>query len=108
MFRINLDNPMRTAATAVLLAICLAVGACAERMNRDDFAQLIKGKTEQEVMKNTGKPTSVDEKSDKHVWTYAARTFDVANQNKMDSKALVIFTPAPEGGKWVVAEVKFE
>ena len=107
MFRTTLDNPVRAAAAAVLLAVCLTLAACGERTNRDDFAQLIKGKTEQDVLKNAGKPASVDEKSDVHVWTYNSRTFDVGNQNQTDPKTVVIFTPNPEG-KWVVAEVKFE
>ena len=107
MFRTTIDNPVRAAAAAVLLAIALTLAACGERMNRDDFAQLIKGKTEQDVRKNAGKPDSVDEKSDRHVWTYTSRTFDVSNQNKTDPKTIVIFTPNSEG-KWAVAEVKFE
>ncbi len=108
MSRIGTDRYFRAAATAASLAVCLVVGACAERMNRDDFAQLIKGKTEQEVLKNTGKPASVDEPStSRHVWTYSSRTFDVQNQNKTDAKTIVIFAPSAEG-KMVVAEVKFE
>lgn len=107
MSRAFLNNPLRAAAAAVLLTLCLALAACGERTNRDDFAQLIKGKTEQDVLKNAGKPVSVDEKSDRHVWTYDSRTFDVSNQNKTDPHTTVIFTPSPEG-KWVVAEVKFE
>ena len=107
MVRISTDNRLRAAATAAILAVCLALGACAERMNRDDFAQLIKGKSEQDVLKNAGKPDSKDEKSDQHVWTYKSRTFDVQHGNKTDDRTLVIFTPGGEG-KWTVAEVKFQ
>jgi hypothetical protein len=104
----SIDNYVRTAATAAILSLCLALGACSERTNREDFASLIKGKTEQEVRKNAGKPDSVDEtKKDRHVWTYNSRTFDVQQQNKLDAKTIVIFTPSTEG-KMVVAEVKFE
>ena len=94
--------------TAAILAVCLALGACAEKMNRDDFAQLIKGKTEQDVLKNAGKPATKDEsQSNQHVWTYKSRTFDVQQGNKTDNETVVIFTPGGEG-KWTVAEVKFQ
>ena len=106
MFRTTIHHPVRAAAAAFVLGVCLILAACGERMNRDDFAQLIKGKTEQDVRKNAGKPDSVEERSDRHVWTYTSRTFDVQNQNKTDPKTIVIFTPAE--GKWVVADVKYE
>jgi hypothetical protein len=108
MFRTNIDNPLRAGATAALLAMCLALGACSERMNREDFVTLLKGKTEQEVLKLEGKPNSVDDKSgERHVWTYTSRTFDVSNQNKMDAKTIVVFGRSAEG-KMVATEVLFE
>ena len=108
MFSTNIDNPLHAAATAAILAICLVLGACSERMNRDDFVTLLKGKTEQEVLKLEGKPTTVDDKSaDRHVWTYTSRTFDVSNQNKMDARTIVIFSPSAEG-KMTVQQVLFE
>ena len=104
----NIDNYLRTAATAAIVALCLVLGACSERTNREDFVSLIKGKTEEQVLKNAGKPASVDEtQKDRHVWTYNSRTFDVQHANKFDAHTVVIFTPSPEG-KMVVAEVKFE
>jgi len=108
MLRTYIDHPLRAAATAAILAICLVFGACSERMNRDDFVTLLKGKTEQEVLKLEGKPNAVDDKSaERHVWTYASRTFDVSNQNKMDARTIVIFSPSAEG-KMVVMQVLFE
>jgi hypothetical protein len=104
----NIDNYLRIAATAAILTLSLSLGACSERSNREDFASLIRGKTEQEVRKNAGKPDSVDEThKDRHVWTYNSRTFDVQQQNKFDARTIVIFTPSPEG-KMVVGDVKFE
>ena len=104
----NFDDYVHTAATAAVLTLCLALSACSERTNREDFASLIRGKTEQEVRKNAGKPASVDEtQRDRHVWTYETRTFDVQHQNKFDARTVVIFTPSAEG-KMVVAEVKFQ
>jgi hypothetical protein len=108
MFRTNIDNHLRAAVTGAILAICLVVGACSERMNREDFVTLLKGKPEQEVLKLEGKPAAVDDKSsERHVWTYTSRTFDVSNQNKMDAKTIVIFSPSAEG-KMVVQQVLFE
>ena len=99
---------LRTAATAAILAVSLALGACSERTNRDDFASLIKGKTEEQVLKNAGKPATTDNtKGDLHVWTYTSRTFDVQHANKTDEKTVVTFTPGADG-KLVVSEVKFE
>jgi hypothetical protein len=104
----NIDHYLRSAATAAVLAVCFALGACAERQNRDDFQQLIKGKTEPEVLKYAGKPDAKDEqKGDRHVWTYNSRTFNVEDHNKTDAKTVVIFAPGTEG-KMTVAEVKYE
>jgi hypothetical protein len=104
----NIGNDLRVAAAAVILGVGLAVGACAERTNREDFATLLKGKTEPEVLKLAGKPETVDDKAaDRHVWTYTSRTFDVSNKNKLDAKTIVIFSPSAEG-KMVMTEMRFE
>ena len=108
MFRTTITGHLHAAAAAAILGICLVLGACSERMNREDFVTLLKGKTEAEVLKIEGKPNAVDDKSaDRHVWTYTSRTFDVSNQNKMDAKTIVIFGPSAEG-KMVVQQVQFE
>lgn len=104
----RLADHLRTAATAAIVALCLVAGACSERVNREDFATQLRGKTEAETLKFAGKPSSVDDESaDRHLWTYTDRTFDVNNQNKFDAKTIVIFTRSAEG-KLVVTEVKFE
>ena len=104
----KIDHYLRTAATAAIVAACLVFSGCSERVNREDFAQMTKGKTEPEVLKYAGKPDVKDEeKGDRHVWTYNHRTFDVANANKFDTKTVVIFAPGTEG-KLAVAEVKYE
>ena len=108
MFRVRMVNPLHAAATTAILAICLVFGGCSERTNREDFASLLKGKTEQEVMKVAGKPDTVEDKAaDRHVWTYHLRTFDVNNKNKFDAKTIVIFSPSAEG-KMVMTEMQFE
>jgi hypothetical protein len=108
MLSTTIDHRLRAVATAGILALTLVFAGCSERTNREDFASLIRGKTETEVRKNAGKPDSVEEPSkDLHVWTYKSRTFDVNKSNKFDDKTIVTFSPSPEG-KMVVADVKFE
>ncbi len=103
----KVQNCLRNAATTAILSVCLALAACGERTNREDFVGLIKGKTEQQVRTNAGKPESVEDQSaSRHVWTYTSRTFDVQRQNKMDGKTIVTFTPNTEG-KLVVSDVSF-
>ena len=104
----NIDRYVRTAATTAILAACLVLSACSERVNREDFAQQLKNKTEPEVLKYAGKPDAKDDqRADRHVWTYKHRTFDVQNKNKFDDKTLVIFSPSSEG-KLAVSDVTFE
>ena len=99
---------LRVAATAAILAVSIALGACSERTNREDFESLIKGKNEEQVLKYAGKPSTTDNtQADRHVWTYTSRTFDVQHANKSDDKTVVTFTPGADG-KLVVSEVKFE
>jgi outer membrane protein assembly factor BamE (lipoprotein component of BamABCDE complex) len=108
MSRINFKACLRGGTTAAVLALCLVFSACAQKINRDDFATLLKSKTEEDVLKNMGKPSAVDNQTaERHLWTYNERTFDVNNHNKVDDKTVVIFTPSADG-KMVVAEVKFE
>ena len=103
----TIRNCLRTAATTAILGASLVLAACGERTNREDFVGLIKGKTEQQVATNAGKPASVeDQSSGRHVWTYTSRTFDVQRQNKTDAKTIVTFTPGPDR-KLVVSDVKF-
>jgi hypothetical protein len=95
----------RTACAAVLLvSTCLA--ACGNTYSRDDFTKGVIGKTEQEVASQYGKPQSVDDSNPDHVvWTYTRETFDLANQNRIDSKTIVIFEGA--AGSRHVAKVDF-
>jgi hypothetical protein len=104
----KIDDFLPNAARAAVLVVCLVLGACSERMNREDFELLVKGKGEQHVLINAGKPASTDNtRGNRHVWTYTSRTFDVQKANKVDAKTTVVFTPGADG-KMVVSEVKFE
>jgi hypothetical protein len=90
------------------VAVCLVFGACSEKMNREGFITLLKGKPEHEVLKIEGKPAAVDDKrAERHVWTCTSRTFAVGNQTKMDAMTTAIFSPSTEG-RMVVEQALFE
>lgn len=94
---------------AVLLALALLVMAgCGDIYSREDFTTLIMNKSEVEVVKNIGKPAAVDASNPARVtWTYNSATFDMANKNARDAKAVVTLVPDAASGKLKVIEVKF-
>ena len=50
----------------------------------------------------------MDDSNPAHVtWTYEAKTFDYENNNKRDTKTLVIFERDAATGKLKVTDVKF-
>ena len=66
-------------------------------------------KSEAEVVSKVGKPAAVDESNPARVtWIYKSATYDLTNQNKRDSKTLVIFARDPASGKLKVTDVQFE
>jgi hypothetical protein len=91
----------RILLAAVLLSASW-LAACGNTYSREDFMKAVVGKSETEVTTQFGKPASVDEKDPQHViWTYNRETFDLANQNRIDSKTMVIFE-GPAGARHVV------
>jgi hypothetical protein len=97
----------RTLFAAVTAAALLAMAGCGELSNRDDFAAQLRDKTEPEVLKYAGKPSSVDNADPNRVaWIYKSRTFDVQS-GRRDPETDVIFTPGPDG-RLHVAEVLFK
>jgi hypothetical protein len=78
-------------AIAVLLVSAFLVTACGNTYSRDDFTKGVIGSSEQEVTAKFGKPGAVQEGADRTTWTYSHETFDLTNQNRMDSKTIVIF-----------------
>ena len=81
-------------ALLLILPVFL-ISACGNVYNRDDFKTAVMGKSETEVTQQFGKPDSVDASDPQHVkWTYVHKTFDLGNQNKVDSKTIVIFERA--------------
>lgn len=106
----SMSNSLARALGAAVLAIAaLAMTGCGDFYGRDDFTSYVMNKTEAEVVSKVGKPVAVDDSSPERVtWAYKSITYDVANQNKRDSRTLVIFKRDPADGKLKGAEVKFE
>jgi hypothetical protein len=101
-------NQLKTVYVTLAAAAFLVLSGCSEMSNREDFATLLKNKTESEVTKLAGKPAQVDQTNPGRVaWIYKSRTFDVATR-KTDAETDVIFTTSADDGKLHVAEVTFK
>jgi hypothetical protein len=99
----------RLLGVVVIVIGMLNLAGCGDIYSRTDFTTMVMGKSDKEVTKALGKPAGVEETDASHVtWTYKSGTFDLDNQNKRDSKAMVIFERKAPGGAMVVTEVKFE
>jgi hypothetical protein len=99
----------KVAAVATAISLGVALAACSEMLSREDFAARVKDKSDAEVKKAVGTPAAVDEsRPDQVTWTYNSRTFNIGENNKFDSKAVVVFSKAGSDGKLKAADVKFE
>jgi hypothetical protein len=99
----------KVASVVVAVTLGLALSACSEMLSREDFAARVKDKSDAEVKKAVGTPAAVDEsRPDQVTWTYNSRTFNIGENNKFDSKAVVVFSKAGSDGKLRAADVKFE
>ncbi len=88
------------------LAIAL-LGGCGDIFSRDDFVNMVKDKTSDEVASKLGQPAATDEHDQSHVtWTYRHVTFEAGASSKRDGSTTVIFKREPSG-KLRVAEVQF-
>ena len=93
------DMTWKRALCAAALLLSTGLTACGNTYSRDDFTTGVIGKTENEVTTRFGKPASVDESNpDRVIWTYTRETFDLGNQNRIDSKTMVIFE-GPAGSR---------
>jgi hypothetical protein len=102
---------MRSKVVCATAAFALGVvfAGCSELLSRDDFAARVKDKSDTEVAKVVGKPAAVDSSKPEEVtWTYNARTFNVQEGNKFDSKAVVVFAKGPSDGRLRAVDVRFE
>jgi hypothetical protein len=99
---------MKASHRAVIAGLAaLIFTACSAVENREDFATMVKNKTEDEVMKFAGKPAGVDQADAQHItWVYKSRTFDVQTRAR-DAETAVIFSPGPDG-KLHVVDVQFK
>jgi protein involved in sex pheromone biosynthesis len=94
-------------AFAATLAAAIVLSACSPIENREDFANQLKNKTEDEVVKFAGKPTNIDRSNPERVaYVYKSRTFDVSTR-KTDPETDVIFASSSDG-KLHVTEVEFK
>jgi hypothetical protein len=80
----------RAILTATFVTGTLLAG-CGNTYSRDDFTAGVIGKSEAEVTTKFGKPAGVEASPERAVWTYNRETFDLSNQNRIDSKATVTF-----------------
>jgi|SRR5687767_10191599 hypothetical protein len=103
------DRGYATARAAVVLGFSmLAMAGCGDIHSRGEFTTLVTDKSEEEVVKNVGKPASVDASNPARVtWTYKTASYDIARQNARDDKTVVVFAPNPATGKLKAVEVKF-
>ena len=92
----------------LVIAVSIA-GGCGDIYGHDEFQKLVINKPATEVEKNLGKPIAVDNSDPARVmWTYNQLTYDIENQNKRDTKTVLVLAPdnATKGLK--VVEVKYE
>lgn len=93
---------------AAFVVVMLLIAGCGDIYGHDEFDKMVMNKSEDAVTTEVGKPESVDKSNPAHVvWTYYSKTYDINNENKRDSRTMVIFTPNATG-KLQVAEVKYE
>lgn len=99
-------HPSKTLSIAAAAAALFAFAGCSEITNREDFASLLKNKTEAQALQMAGKPAEVDRSNPNRVtWIYKSRTFDVPTR-KTDPQTDVIFTMSD--GALHVSEVVFK
>lgn len=106
--RIN-NGAFKCALGAALVAAMLLIAGCGDIFGHDEFDKMVLKRTEEQVTADVGKPEAVDKSNPARViWTYYSKTYDIENQNKRDSKTLLIFTPGDAKGKLQVSEIKYE
>ena len=99
---------MRSARAFALAVAVLMIAACGNIYSRTDFTTMVINKSDEEVVKQVGKPANVDTSNPERViWTYSHTTFDIDNQNKRDVKATLILERKGTGGALMVTNVEF-
>lgn len=109
---LNFSSITRRSNRQIILAVALTVflGACGQKISRDDFATAVKGKNTKEVQAAMGKPDSVDESKPGTIrWTYESRTFSTGEAaTKRDNRTIVVFQQRDPASAPTVADVLFD
>jgi hypothetical protein len=109
MFRGNNKKSLGRRLAIAVTAGCFVLAGCTEKLSRDDFASRVKDKSDTEVATIIGKPATVDtSQPDRVAWVYNSRTFNIAEGNKFDTKAVVVFGKSASDGKLRTIDVAFE
>lgn len=100
---------MRMLGGALIVVTMLVVAGCGEIYGHDEFHKLVMNKPETEVITSIGKPVAVDSSNPARVtWTYNQLTYDIDNQNKKDTKTVLVLAPdAAADGKLKVIEILY-
>lgn len=108
----NIAPPSRLRSIKRALAFAalgMILGACGEKLSREDFAAAVKDKTTADVQSAMGKPHAVDESVAGTVkWTYKSKTFSTGEATKMDNQAIVVFQQRDPKSPATVADVQYD
>jgi len=93
-----------------LVAIALLfVAGCGDIYGHEELQKLVMNKPVSEIEKTLGKPVAVDSSNPARVvWTYNSLTYDIENENKRDSKTVLVLAPDTATNQLKVIELKYE
>ena len=94
---------------ALVTIALLVVAGCGDIYGHEELQKLVMNQPVSEVEKALGKPASVDSSNPARVvWTYNLLTYDIENQNKRDSKTVLVLAPDNATNQLKVIELKYE
>ena len=98
---------MRLAGLALAALLVLGQAGCGDIYGHEEFEKLVKNKSEDDVVKALGKPSSVDNSNPARVvWSYKGMTYDIDNHNNRDAVVNLVMS-STSGGKLQVSEVEY-
>src|SRR4051812_19612425 len=99
---------LRSLSAFLIAAAVLVVAGCGEIYGHEEFEKQGKSKSEDDIVKQLGKPASVDNSNHSRViWTYNAITYDIDHENKRDSKTNLVMAPNGSNNKLQVVDVQY-
>ena len=105
----SINNGKRMLGGILVAIALLVVAGCGDIYGHEELNKLVMNKVDSEVEKSLGKPAAVDNSNPARVvWTYSQLTYDVENQNKRDTKTVLVLAPDTATKKLKVVEVKYE